>query len=165
MSSGIAARNIWVISDTHLKSEKNLPAEFVSRVSREDLIIHLGDFISSKVVDFLNNIASLKAVSGNCDPPEVKRLFPPTMIVNLGGLKVGLMHGSGGQSETINRALRDFEGKVDIAMFGHTHTPCHFRSGNTLFFNPGSLTEGRGNPTGYGLLHLDDEIWVEMFET
>ncbi len=110
-------------------------------------------------------MASLEAISGNCDLPEITAVFPPRKIIDLDGRKIGLMHGRGASSYTIGTAKREFEGKVDIALFGHTHASCHFRSGPTLFFNPGSLTEGRGNSTGYGKLHLEKEPWVEVIAT
>ncbi len=118
-----------------------------------------------KVVKRLKSIARLEAVSGNCDPPEITDVFPRHKIINLDGLKIGLMHGSGAPSITIETAKKEFESKVDIALFGHTHVSCHLRSGPTLFFNPGSLTEGRGNGSGYGLLHLEREPWAETIET
>ena len=164
MTSGVARRNVWVISDTHLKSGNDLPVEFVNRVNREDLIIHLGDFIGPNVVDFLEKRATLAAVSGNCDPPAIRRAFPTSRIIMIGNIKVGLMHGSGGETTALARARNQFGGAVDVVLFGHTHKPYHFRDGRTLYFNPGSLTEGRGRPAGYGLLHLDEGTWGELFE-
>ncbi len=156
---------IWVISDTHLRSGQNLPAFFTNQVDREDVIIHLGDFISLDVVQYLESLASLEAVSGNCDSSEIKSIFPPTRIIELDGLKIGLNHGKGEPSGTLDRVRKEFEGRVDIALFGHTHNPFHGRFGGTVFFNPGSLVEGRGNRKSYGsLCHQDNEVWGEIFE-
>jgi len=157
-------RNIWVISDTHLSSGKFLPKSFVERVIREDLIIHLGDYISLDVIESLESLAALEGVHGNCDPPSIKTVYPSHKIIEIDDVKVALTHGSGGISGTMGAIRRKFEGKVDIVLFGHTHKTCHFRSGGTLFFNPGSLTSGRGNGRGYGLLHLDQEPWAEFVE-
>lgn len=156
--------NIWVISDTHLKSEKNLPASFVNRLGREDLIIHLGDFTSLGVVRFLESSSKLVAVCGNCDSRNLRELFPARRIIDICGFKIAMTHGRGSPSEAIGRVKEDFENKVDIALFGHTHSACHFRSGNTLFFNPGSPTDGRGNGETFGLLHLDSDPWAEVLE-
>lgn len=153
--------NIWVISDTHLKSGENLPVSFINRLGREDLIIHLGDFTSLDVVYFLESVAALEGVSGNSDNSDVRNIFPPRKIIELGGFSIGLTHGSGSATDTIGAARREFENKVDIALFGHTHKSCSFKSGRTLFFNPGSLTRGRGAGVGFGLLRLDENPRAE----
>ena len=157
-------RKIWVISDTHLKSGQNLPDSFVNRVGREDIIIHLGDFINLDIVDSLERLAALEAVSGNCDPQEVQDIFPSRKIIEIDGIRVAMTHGSGAPSGTVAKVRREFEGKADVALFGHTHVPCHFKAAGTLFFNPGSLTQGRGNGRGFGLLRIDDDLWIESFE-
>lgn len=163
--AGDAGYNIWVVSDTHLKCGKYLPADFVRKVSREDIIIHLGDFISLEIVEHLQSLARLEAVSGNCDIRDVKKMFPPRRIIRLQGISIGLMHGHGGPSETLSSAASEYEGKVDIALFGHTHIPHHSRSGRTVFFNPGSLSGGRGHCGSYGMIHTDGEnVWGELFE-
>ena len=156
---------IWVISDTHLRSGQNLPASFTSKVNREDVIIHLGDFISLDVVQYLESLAGLEAVSGNCDSHAIKDIFPSRKIIDLDGLRIGLIHGRGAPSATLDTVRKEFEGKVDIALFGHTHDPYHGRFGGTVFFNPGSLIEGRGNGRSYGLLcHEGAEVWGEIFK-
>jgi putative phosphoesterase len=156
---------VWVISDTHLISGQNLPGFFTSQVNREDIILHLGDFISLDVVQSLESLARLEAVHGNCDCYQIKDIFPSKKIVELDGLKIGLIHGKGGPAETLNAARKEFEGRVDIALFGHTHDPYHGRFGGTVFFNPGSLVEGRGNSISYGLLfHDGDEVRGKIFK-
>lgn len=154
-----------MISDTHLSSGHNLPASFTSQVNREDVILHLGDFISLDVVQSLESLARLEAVSGNCDSHEIKDIFPSRKIVELDGLRVGLIHGKGGPAETLNAARKEFEGRVDIALFGHTHDPYHGRFGGTVFFNPGSLIEGRRNGRSYGLVcHGGADVWGKIFK-
>ncbi len=156
---------IWVISDTHLKSGKNLPVSFTNQVNREDVIIHLGDFISLDVVHYLEILARLEAVSGNCDSHEIREIFPSKKIIDLDGLKIGLIHGRRGPGATLNMVRKEFEGRVDIALFGHTHDPFHGRFGGTVFFNPGSLVEDRGQGRGYGLLcHQGTDVWGETFK-
>jgi len=156
--------NIWVISDTHLRFGKHLPDSFVSRVSREDLILHLGDYISIDVVESLERIASFEGVSGNCDPPEIKTIFPPRKILAIDGWRIGMIHGSGSASSTIGRARREFSNKADIVLYGHTHAPHCLVSDGTLYFNPGSVSQGRGNNTGFGLLKLDGTPAAEFFK-
>lgn len=148
---------IWVVSDTHLRSGQILPDAFTKRVEREDIIIHLGDFVSTEIIKQLRTIARLEAVSGNCDPSSVRNLFPPDKIIDIAGYKIGLAHGKGGYIETVKSVEKQFKGKVDVALFGHTHRPYHDKSDGTVFFNPGSLSQSRQGPESFGLLHLDRE--------
>jgi len=157
-------RNIWVISDTHLKSAKDLPASFTKNVDREDIIIHLGDYQSLSVVNSLKSMARFVGISGNADSFEIKRLLPASRILVIDKFRIGLFHGTGDKSNVESRLKTMFEGRVDIILYGHTHAQKHHRSDNMLYFNPGSLTWGRGNGEGYGLLHLDDEPWAEYIE-
>ncbi len=156
---------IWVVSDTHLKSGNILPDSFIKNVKREDIVIHLGDFVSLEIVARIEAKARLEAVSGNCDPGPIRSRFPRQKIIDIYGIKIGLTHGAGGRSETLQKARAMFEGKVEVALFGHTHTAHHSKSGGTLFFNPGSLTQSRNGPESFGQLCFDDgEIWGEVIE-
>ena len=156
---------IWVVSDTHLRSNQILPDAFTERVGREDIIIHLGDFVSLETIKQLRAIANLEAVSGNCDPASIRSIFPADKAIEIAGYRIGLMHGKGGYVETVKRVEKRFKGKVDVALFGHTHNPYHARSDGTFFFNPGSLSMSRQGPESFGLLHLDSEgAWGEVIE-
>jgi len=156
---------IWVVSDTHLRSGQILPDAFTRRIGREDIIIHLGDFVSPEIVEQLRSIARLEAISGNCDPSSIRNIYPQAKTIEIAGFKIGLMHGKGGYVETIKRVEKEFKGKVDVALFGHTHSPYHAKSDGTVFFNPGSLSQSRQGPESFGLLHLENEsIWGEIFE-
>jgi putative phosphoesterase len=156
---------IWVVSDTHLRSGQILPDSFTTRVGREDIIIHLGDFISPDIVNQFRKLARLEAVSGNCDPLLVKNQFQGEKIVRIADFRIALTHGRGGPAETFSRVKNDFKGKVDVVLFGHTHVTHHSKSDGTLFFNPGSMTQSRKGPGSFGLLHLEiGGIWGEIFE-
>jgi putative phosphoesterase len=156
---------IWVVSDTHLRSGQILPDSFTKRVGREDIIIHLGDFVSQEIVNQLQKIARLEAVSGNCDPLSIRNQFQSERIIKIADYRIALTHGRGGLSDTVRRVKNDFEGKVDVALFGHTHSSHHSKSNGTVFFNPGSLSQSRQGPESFGLLHLDKGgIWGEIFE-
>jgi uncharacterized protein len=155
---------IWVISDTHLTKSQILPDAFTDKVGREDIILHLGDLISFEIFEYLQSLCQVHAVRGNCDFPDLRRELSPKKTLELNGLKIGLMHGQGGQDETMRLIKTEYQGKVDIALFGHTHIPYHHRDSGTLFFNPGSLNKGRDGKNTYGVLHLDSEPWGEIIE-
>jgi putative phosphoesterase len=155
---------IWIISDTHLTKSHILPETFVRRVDREDIIFHLGDMVSFEIMEFLHTLCPVEAVRGNCDMPDVRRGLSPKKIIELDGKKIGLIHGQGGQLQTLQMVRQEFAGKVDIALFGHTHVPYMVRENGTLYLNPGSLRDGREGVNTYGILHLDDDPWGEIVE-
>jgi len=153
---------IWVISDTHLTKCHILPDEFARRVDREDIIFHLGDLVAPAVLNELQSLCRVEAVYGNCDLPQLRRSLSTKKIVKINGLKIGLVHGRGSQIQTFEMVKREFGGKVDIALFGHTHLPWQLRENGTLYFNPGSLRDGRGGVNTFGVLHLDDQPYGEI---
>ena len=127
--------------------------------------MHLGDLVSLEALERLRSLCHFEAVRGNCDMPDVRRGLPPKKVIEIEGLKIGLIHGHGGPSDTIRAVRAEFAGKVDIALFGHTHLPYHHRENGTLYFNPGSLRSGRGEANTFGLLHLDcNPPWGEIIE-
>lgn len=141
-----------------------LPVEFLSKIVREDIILHLGDLISLEVLNFLDGLCRLEAIKGNCDLSDVRRALPARKVVEIDARKIGLIHGRGGAAETLRSVKAEFQGKVDVALFGHTHLPHYEKDGGTVFFNPGSLCNGRGESNTYGILHLDDKPWGELIE-
>jgi len=155
---------IWIISDTHLRKGQFLPESFTVNIRREDIIFHLGDFISLQVIEFLRGKCRLEAVVGNCDAPDIRRLMPSKKIVEIEGKKIGLIHGRGGMQDTESLVKSEYEKKVDVALFGHTHLAKTFRDNGTLFLNPGSLTDGRGSRASLAVLHLEDQPWSEIME-
>lgn len=156
---------IYVISDTHIPERASkLPQKFVEKVKKEDMIFHAGDFTSLKTYRELENLASLYAVCGNMDCPEIKELLPSKKIIELSGFKVGLIHGSGSPFNLTEKVYKEFNEELDLIIFGHSHTPYNQKQGEVIFFNPGSLA---GNflswQKSYGILHTDGgKIWGEI---
>jgi len=149
---------IYVISDTHVpKRMSRIPVEFIEEVREDDIIIHAGDFTSLQVLQELEGLATLHAVCGNMDCPEIKEILPSKKIFELSGFRIGLIHGFGSPFDLVQRVKGEFREKLDLIIFGHTHSPCNLREGSTLFFNPGSLS-GNISPAGrsYGILNLEN---------
>jgi hypothetical protein len=149
---------IYVISDTHIpKRASRIPPEFIERVKDDDLIIHAGDFTELKVYLELERVATLYAVCGNMDCPQIKEVLPSKKIFELSEFRIGLIHGFGTTLDLIQRIRGEFREKLDLIIFGHTHSPCNLKNGGTLFFNPGSLS-GNVSPAraSHGILHLED---------
>ena len=115
---------IGLISDTHIPDRARiLPQNVIDAFSDVELILHAGDLTSPKVIDELEEIAPVMAVQGNMDRANGIDL-PKAKIVEVEGLKIGLIHG-----EVYPRADSDQllylakELNVDILVSGHSHQP------------------------------------------
>ncbi|MDP3025372.1 MAG: metallophosphoesterase [candidate division Zixibacteria bacterium] len=148
---------VYVIADTHIpKRVSRIPSEFIRKVKGDDVIIHAGDFTELKVYLELERLATLYAVRGNMDCPQIKEVLPSKKIFELSGFKIGLIHGFGTTLDSVQRISEQFREKPDLIIFGHTHSPCNLRKGSTLFFNPGSLSGNIPLTMGsYGILNLE----------
>lgn len=149
---------IGVLSDTHLRVGQTLPARVWEELSKVDLIIHAGDILNSELLTDLASLAPVEAVRGNCDTWELANL-PEQKILNCEGKKIGLTHGAYGLGKTTpERAFRSFDqAKVDVIVFGHSHTPYSQWRGGILLFNPGSPTDKRRElKYSMGLLKIEE---------
>ena len=130
---------IGLISDTHIPDRARiLPQNVIDAFSDVELILHAGDLTSPKVIDELEEIAPVMAVQGNMDRANGIDL-PKAKIVEVEGLKIGLIHG-----EVYPRADSDQllylakELNVDILVSGHSHQPKIEQKEGILLLNPGS---------------------------
>ena len=127
---------IIVMSDTHL--ERSLPEKLVELAKGADLILHAGDFVDKEVYDSLADLGRVKAVCGNADSPELKMLLPERKVIDVDGVRIGLVHmashSSGPGTEMLAREM-----EVDVLVYGHLHRPLLERN-NKLLISPGSPT-------------------------
>ena len=151
MAQTIKAIRIGVIADTH-----GLFDPAIRRHLRGvDHILHAGDIGDRSIIEQLEQIAPVTAVSGNVDGYEQSG-FPSETVVTLFGIRVGLRHVvyEGGKLTRDGRAFLDRE-QPDICIFGHTHQPKVDWFGKTLLSNPGSAGPKRFSlPRGIGLLTI-----------
>lgn len=155
---------IGVISDTHLKEP---PSEFRKIIEAHfkdvDQIVHAGDFIDLRIAEYLSGLKELIAVCGNMDPPEIRDVFPHKKIFQLGRFRIGLIHG-GGPPFGLESRVRDAFDKVDVIIYGHSHTPSNHRVKEIYFFNPGSPTRSFIRHGTIGILNLGEKIEGEIIE-
>ncbi len=143
---------IAVVSDTHLpRFGRALPRALVEAMRREriELTLHLGDFTSPEVPALFEAIAPLDGVAGNNDGPELVARFGRRKVLQIGRVRLGLVHGDQGLGRTTpERAAGSFTAdQVDAVLFGHSHIPHVQRlpDGRWLV-NPGSPTDKRRQP-------------------
>jgi len=135
---------IIILSDTHIKKEQSLishlPEELVSIMKSSDLIIHAGDFETLDCYNELLSLSKLEAVHGDTDCPELMELLPERKVIQIEGIKIGIIH-KGQLTSDNNDGLRYLakEMEVDVLIFGHFHHPIVHRT-EGLLLSPGSAT-------------------------
>ena len=146
---------IGVISDTHVKTIDEIPATILKALAGVDLIVHAGDFTERAVLDALRTLGEVKAVRGNMDSGELKRMLPEKELFVINGKNIGLTHGSEGPWGIATR-IREMFTDVDLIIYGHSHKPGKQFIRGSLLFNPGRARDS------FGLVSIDDEIKVEI---
>jgi len=122
------------------------------------LILHAGDVNTSGVLMALAEVAPVIAVRGNNDDAILMDNLPEVVEFTIGKHRFGLVHGHGGKSAR-SEAKRRFGGRVDCAVYGHSHVPLIERESGTILFNPGSATDRRWGPHfGVGLIAVTDAV-------
>ena len=155
---------IGVISDTHIPERAlDIPPEIYSAFKDADLILHAGDLASLDVLKLLEKICPVKAVCGNMDDANSRKILKDKEIIEAGKFKIGLIHGRGNPSNLIDFARSAFSEKLDVIVFGHSHSPFNEKIAGTLFFNPGSCTDTVFAPyRSYGILEINDHIQAKI---
>jgi uncharacterized protein len=147
------AIRIGVIADTHGLFDPAIRRHFRG----VDHILHAGDIGNQSVIEQLEQIAPVTAVSGNVDDEQCG--FPSEVVIELAGSRIAIRHilYEGGKLTKDGRAFLDRE-QADICVFGHTHKPKIEWFGKTLLFNPGSAGPKRFSlPRGIGRLTIQRE--------
>lgn len=157
-------QDILVVSDTHGRA--SLLVDLIYRHPDCETVLFLGDGLSDlETARFAFPDRRFLAVRGNCDGVLHSRLLldaPPIRTLTVEGVTLMMTHGHlyGVKSGTQHLADYAAENGCNVALFGHTHTPCDRYTDaagrRILLCNPGSLgcyTDGRRT---YGVLHIDN---------
>lgn len=148
---------VVVVSDTHIRpgGSRRLPDELYAALANADAVLHAGDVVSREVLDELGGFAPVHAVLGNNDDGVLAGMLPETLVIELGGVRVGMIHDSGPREGRPRRMRRRFP-DADVVVYGHSHIPyCDEGLDGQLLFNPGSPTERRAQPRhSFGVLDL-----------
>jgi putative phosphoesterase len=117
-----------------------------------DLILHAGDFVS---VAFLEELRALgppvEAVRGNMDEPALTAALPERHVVQVGSVRIGLVHDAGPRGRRETRLAARFP-DCDAVVYGHSHIPQVERFQDLWVLNPGSPTDKRRQPVPTMLL-------------
>jgi putative phosphoesterase len=138
---------IAVISDTHMpKGARVLPPACSERLRQADLILHAGDVTAASFLEELSALGPpVDAVHGNMDEPALQASLPKERVVEVAGVRIGMVHVPGPRAGRTERLLARFPG-CDAIVYGHTHVPELEQVGGAWILNPGSPTERRKAP-------------------
>ncbi len=138
---------VAVISDTHLpRGPRALPAACVALLSRAELVLHAGDFVSVAFLEELRAIGPpVEGVFGNMDESALEDSLPKQRVVEVGEVRIGMVHDAGPRAGREARLAARFE-DCDAVVYGHTHLPQVERFQHLWVLNPGSPTERRRSP-------------------
>jgi putative phosphoesterase len=150
---------IIAISDTHIKFGSitdHLPGDLVEMLKSADLVIHAGDFVRKKIYDEFTRINRIEAVHGNMDDPELKDILPDRRVIELEGIKIGIIHQAAlAIQDTIGARYMAKEMGVKVLVFGHIHRPL-IEKYDVLLACPGSPTYPRMSEPGAIELDIND---------
>ncbi len=150
--------HVVVLADTHIRrgSKRRLPDARYAHLETADVVLHAGDVVVSDVLDELSGFAPVHAVLGNNDA-ELVGVLPETRVIDVDGVRIGMIHDSGPATGRAGRLHRRFP-DADVVVFGHSHIPWDAEGvEGQLLFNPGSPTERRRQPhRTLGTLDLHD---------
>ena len=110
-----------------------------------DAVLHAGDVVTADLLDALRARRPVHAVLGNNDHALVG-VLPDRLELELGGVRVAMVHDSGARAGRERRMRRWFPG-AQVVVFGHSHEPVDAEGvdGQRLF-NPGSAVQRRRQP-------------------
>ena len=138
---------IGLISDTHLPSSIREPWPEVAEAFRDvDLILHAGDIVAPRILDWLEGIAPVLAALGNDDfgmvDPRVKQI----QLLEAEGWRIGVVHNA--------HAGIPLGQPVDIVVSGHTHFERLVLLDGVVHINPGSATLPHQHSTRLGTVGI-----------
>jgi len=136
-----------VLSDTHLRADaaRRLPEVVYEALAAADVVLHCGDVVEQALLDDLAAYAPVHAVLGNNDV-TLRGTLPERLVVELDGVRVGMVHDSGRTKGRIARLRRAFP-SCELVVFGHSHAPVDEPGlDGQWLLNPGSPTQRRRQP-------------------
>jgi len=128
---------VGLLSDTH----GWLDPAIVDFFSDCDEIWHAGDVGSPGIIDHLESMATVRAVSGNIDDSRLRLRIPEFQSFTIEGMAVVMIHIGGYPGHYSSRSkglIRDSRPKLFIAGHSHILKVMRDEENDLLFMNPGA---------------------------
>jgi putative phosphoesterase len=122
------ALRVGVISDTH----GLLRPQATAFLRGCDHILHGGDIGGPEILDQLAALAPVAAVRGNNDSQPWAASLPDTRLLQLGGVRVFIIHDLG------RIKIDPCAAAVQVIVSGHSHRPSLRQRDGIVYLNPGS---------------------------
>jgi uncharacterized protein len=147
---------VAVLSDTHMQgADAWFEAVYERHLAPADVLLHCGDITGEPLLDFLWQHPAFYAVAGNMDGWTLRDALPPTRVLELEGLRIGMAHGWGFHGPNIGRSVAQALGPgIDLVCYGHTHVFAWEEYDGVRLLNPGSLTGPRKGPCSLAIVTL-----------
>ncbi len=111
-------KRIGIVSDTHSYWDDKY-AEYFAEC---DEIWHAGDIGSMEVAERLSEVAMLRAVVGNCDGGDLRKIYPELLRFRVEDVEVLLTHIGGYPGHYDYRIRRQLmENPPQLMVCGHSH--------------------------------------------
>ncbi|KAJ3063810.1 Vacuolar protein sorting-associated protein 29 [Podochytrium sp. JEL0797] len=135
---------VLTIGDLHIPSRATaLPAKFKKLLVPGKIakILVTGNLCGAETVAYLRSVSGdVVLVRGDCDDPLVAE--KQSAVVEVGGLRIGVVHGDqvvpAGDRRALAAVARSLD--CDVLVSGHTHAFEAFESEGRFYLNPGSAT-------------------------
>lgn len=137
------------MADTHIpRRAQDLPERLWRAVEGADVVVHAGDWVCVELLNaLLARSHQLVGVVGNNDGPPLRARLPEVATVELGGVRLAVVHDTGSARGREQRCAAQFP-DTDVLVFGHSHIPWDTVAPTGLrLLNPGSPTDRRRQPT------------------
>jgi putative phosphoesterase len=156
MSVG-GSRVIGLISDTH----GLLRASVHDALAGVELILHAGDVGGDDILIELGQIAPVRAVYGNTDPPGDPRLAA-AVEETVGGVRIHVSHGHELGAPTPDKLLARYD--ADVLVYGHTHKSLVVHAADRWVVNPGAAGPRRFDvvPSVARMTIRDGDVGIEL---
>lgn len=149
-----------IVSDNH--GDRGIIERLFTRYQDEvDEIIHCGD---SELPANDPLWQGVHVVTGNCD---YDRGYQPWLTFQTPNDRILVTHGHlyDVRFGLHRLSLKALEEKADLVFFGHTHMLGCEKVGHTLFLNPGSISQPRGNilEKSYCIVESTKDAWKVQY--
>jgi putative phosphoesterase len=150
---------IGLIADTHGLVRPDVH----TALGGVELILHAGDVGGDDILDELELIAPVRAVTGNTDAAGQPRLTP-AIDVEIGGVRIHVSHGHEVGAPTPDKLLARYD--ADVIVYGHTHRQLIVHADARWVVNPGAAGPRRLDLTpSVARMRIEDgQVSIELVD-